>query len=88
MTGARKRSVSKRDAYRDAKWGGGVPGYSAFRTGLSYRAVVRMMRGMACRKNPNRLRALSRKAVLGFWHELKLQLWEQFLAAHDAQVEV
>lgn len=77
----RTRETSRR-AYREARYGAG---YESFTTGLSYRAVVRMMRGTPCRKNPNRLRSLSRRAVLGFWHEIKLQLWEQVLEARDAQ---
>lgn len=48
-----------------------LPGYDAFRTGLSYYDVYTML--ATSEKHSHR----RRRSVLGFWHELKLQLYEQ-----------
>jgi len=80
-TAARRLARDARREAREAKRGAG---YESFRTGLSYAGVVRMMRGMPCRRNAARLRSLSRSAVLGFWHELKQQMWAQFQDAQRA----
>jgi hypothetical protein len=46
-----------------------MPGYDEFRTGLTYRDVRDMLRAADRHKR--------RGSVLGFWHEIKLQLYEQ-----------
>lgn len=46
-----------------------MPGYDEFRTGLTYRDVLAMLRAAD--------RHRRRGSVLGFWHEVKLQLYEQ-----------
>ena len=48
-----------------------LPGYDKFRTGLTYKEVYEMLRHG--KKHPQKRRA----SVLGYWHELKLQLYEQ-----------
>lgn len=51
--------------------------YEAFRTGLTFGDVRRMMwRGDS---DPSTWRQKRRRSVLGFWRELKLMLWD---AAH------
>jgi hypothetical protein len=52
-----------------------LPGYDAFRTGLTYRDVWEMMRNDD--DDSSTWRYKSRGVVLGMWHELKLQLYEQ-----------
>ena len=47
------------------------PGYYRFRTGLSFSEVKNMM------QTSERHRSRRRNSVLGFWHEIKLQLYEQ-----------
>lgn len=53
--------------------------YDEFRTGLSFADVRAMMRSAS--DNPADWRQKRRNSVLGFWHELKLMMWEQ---AHGA----
>lgn len=83
MTAATQRRRRCRDSRREAREAKRGRGYESFRTGLTYAGVVRMLKGTPCRSNPNRLRSLSRRAVLGFWHELKQQMWAQFLDAQS-----
>jgi hypothetical protein len=47
--------------------------YDSFRTGLTYAEVYAMM------STSDRHRYRRRGSVLGFWHEIKLQLYEQAL---------
>ena len=47
--------------------------YRAFRTGLTFSDVRQMMRVGS--NNPNDWRNKRRHGVLGYWRELKLQLW-------------
>jgi hypothetical protein len=56
-----------------SRWGRrkDLPGYDEFRTGLTYHDVYVMLN--ASEKHRYRHRA----SVLGFWHELKLQFYEQ-----------
>lgn len=54
-----------------SKWGGDLPGYKKFRTGLKYKDVYEML------GTSKKHRYRRRKTVLGFWHELKLQLYHQ-----------
>lgn len=52
-----------------------LPGYDAFRTGLSYRMVWEMMRDES--DDPSKWKYKRRGTVLGMWHELKLQMYYQ-----------
>jgi len=56
-----------------SRWGkkAGLPKYDEFRTGLTYHEVYTML--MTSTKHSHR----RRNSVLGFWHELKLQLYER-----------
>lgn len=51
--------------------------YDAFRTGLSFAVVRSLMR--VSDDDPRRWRQKRRSGVLGFWHELKVQLWYSHL---------
>lgn len=46
----------------------GVSDYDCFRTGLTYRDVRRMLEGKKYRR---------RGSVLGAWHQIKLEMFEQ-----------
>ena len=48
-----------------------MPKYDSFRTGLDYSTVYNML------ETSPRHKARRRGSVLGFWHELKLQFYEQ-----------
>ena len=52
-----------------------LPGYDAFRTGLTYKDVWEMLRNDSDDRATWRYK--SRGVILGMWHELKLQLYEQ-----------
>ena len=56
-----------------SKWGKshGLPKYDEFRTGLDYTEVYNML------ETSKKHKARRRGSVLGFWHELKLQFYEQ-----------
>ena len=58
-----------------SRWGrkNDLPGYDELKTGLTYHDVYTMLRHSE--KHSNKRRG----SVLGFWHELKLQLYEQAL---------
>lgn len=47
--------------------------YDAFRTGLTFREVRRMM--WVGDHDPKSWRSKRRPAVLGFWRELKIGMW-------------
>ena len=47
--------------------------YENFRTGLTFAEVRRLL--WSPDPDPRTWRCKSRRAVLGAWHELKLQLW-------------
>jgi hypothetical protein len=68
----REQKPSRRE-YRDSRYGAG---YDAFRTGLTFRQARRML--WAPEHDPKRWRPKSRRDVLGFMHELKLQFWAQY----------
>jgi hypothetical protein len=51
--------------------------YQRFRTGLSYRDVYAML--WVHDPDPKRWKYKRRHTILGFWHQLKKQLWEQML---------
>jgi hypothetical protein len=59
-------------------WGArkGMPGYDKFRTGLSYGEVRSMLRDSEKHRQRHTSPHDRRHTVLGFWHELKLQLYE------------
>ena len=52
-----------------------LPGYDAFRTGLTYKDVWEMLRNDS--DDRAKWKHKSRGVILGMWHELKLQLYEQ-----------
>ena len=56
-----------------SSWGkrSDLPGYDRFRTGLTYAEVYEML------KTSTRHSHKRRGSVLGFWHEIKLQLYER-----------
>lgn len=55
--------------------------YRAFRTGLTFRDVRAMM--WTPEDDPSSWRSKRRRSVLGFWRELKLQMWEQIKQERD-----
>ena len=50
--------------------------YRQFRTGLTYRDVYEML--CVNSDDPKNWRYKRRGTVLGFWHQIKLQLWERY----------
>lgn len=60
--------------------------YDSFRTGLTFREVRQML--WVHSDDPRDWRYKRRRTVLGFWHQLKLQLWAQYQDALDAEGEV
>lgn len=60
----------------------GVPEYDRFRTGLTFREVSRMMR--VASDDPADWQHKRRRTVLGYWHALKLQLWEAWEREREA----
>lgn len=71
-----------RRQYRDAKDG---PGYDAFRTGLSFKAVRQMF--WSGSPDSKDWRYKRRGTVLGAWRELKLQLYHQMMDQLEDQQE-
>ena len=64
-----------------SKWGKkkGLPKYDEFRTGLTYKDVYEML------KRSEKHKAKRRRSVLGYWHELKLELYERAVDASYAE---
>jgi len=60
-----------------SRWGADLPGYRQFRTGLTFADVREMLRGSEKHRSRHGSPQDRRRTVLGFWHELKLQLYEQ-----------
>jgi len=58
-----------------------LPGYDQFRTGLTYSDVYEML--IVDTDDRSRWRYKTRGVVLGMWHELKLQMYQQLLDAHE-----
>jgi hypothetical protein len=56
--------------------------YAEFRTGLTFRDVRQML--WSGSDDPRTWRYKGRHTVLGFWHQLKQQLYEQYLDAEAA----
>lgn len=65
-----------------SNWGrkNGLPDYDKFRTGLSFSTVRQMLNTYD--QDHSKWKRISRGTVLGFWHEMKLQLYAQ--ATDDA----
>jgi hypothetical protein len=65
-------------------WGArhGLEGYDAFRTGLTFASVKRLM--FDNRDDRSKWKYKRRGTVLGAWHELKLQLYYQSVDAQTA----
>jgi len=59
--------------------------YAEFRTGLSYRDVYQML--WSGSDDPRTWRYKGRHTVLGLWHQLKQQLWQQYLDAVDGEAD-
>lgn len=59
--------------------------YATFRTGLTFGDVRRML--WVHSPDPADWRYKRRRTVLGFWHQLKLQLWAQYIDALDGQAQ-
>jgi len=57
--------------------------YETFRTGLTFREVRRML--WVDNPDPRTWRYARRRTVLGFWRQLKQQLWAQYLDAVDGE---
>lgn len=57
----------------------GLPGYDKFRTGLTYQDVWSML--MSDDPDPKTWRHKRRGTVLGMWHQLKKEMYEQAVAA-------
>lgn len=60
-------------------WGkrNSLRGYDKLRTGLSYEDVRLMLQGSQKHREKHKAPHDRRHTVLGLWHELKLQLYEQ-----------
>jgi hypothetical protein len=83
-----------------SSWGKkhGLPGFDSFRTGLTFEDVRLMLRHSEKHRDKHASPHDRRHTVLGYWHELKLQLYEQavdlgfaeeldqHLAARDKQI--
>ncbi len=51
--------------------------YETFRTGLTFADVREMM--MVGSDDPSKWRYKRRRSVLGFWHQIKQQMWQTYL---------
>jgi len=54
-----------------------LPGYDRFRTGLTFEDVRQILRVSEKHVDRHKTPHDRRHTVLGYWHELKLQLYEQ-----------
>ncbi len=59
--------------------------YHQFRTGLTYREVYHMLWSPS--DDPKDWRYKSRGVILGFWHQLKMQLWARYQDDFEKQEE-
>jgi hypothetical protein len=59
--------------------------YEEFRTGLTYRDVYQML--WSGSDDPSTWRYKRRRTVLGLWHQIKLQLWHQYLDALEGEAD-
>jgi len=55
--------------------------YSKFKTGFSFGEIVSML--WVDDPDPARWRQKRRRSILGFWHQLKLEMWQQH--CHDCE---
>lgn len=53
----------------------GLPGYDRFRTGLTYQDVFDLLKDNE--ENSSKWRYKRRRTVLGFWHQLKKEMYER-----------
>jgi hypothetical protein len=60
----------------------GMPDYDKFRTGLTYDDVLSML--WSEEPDPKKWRYRRRGTVLGLWHQLKKEMYEQALKEKDA----
>lgn len=60
--------------------------YDRFRTGLTFRDVKDMM--WTGSENPEDWRHKRRNSVLGYWRELKLQLWAMHVGICEDAIEL
>ena len=58
--------------------------YEAFRTGLTFREVRRML--WVHSDDPRDWKYKRRKTVLGLWRSIKLGLWDRYLAESEGGV--
>jgi hypothetical protein len=58
-----------------------VPTYEEFRTGLTFRTVRQLL--WSSSDDPTTWRYRRRRTVLGFWHQLKQQLYAQMMERID-----
>ena len=57
----------------------GLIGYDEFRTGFTYSEIREML--FCDSPDPKQWRYKTRGVVLGMWHEIKLQMYNQYLDA-------
>jgi hypothetical protein len=55
----------------------GLPGFDEFRTGLTYQNVFDMLKDESA--DPREWKYKSRGVILGMWHQIKLELYEEAL---------
>lgn len=53
----------------------GLDGYDRMRTGFTYRDILSML--WSADPDPRTWRRRSRGVVLGFWHQIKREQWEE-----------
>lgn len=54
-----------------------MPDYDKFRTGLTYRDVLSML--YSADPDPKTWRYKTRGVVLGLWHQLKQEMWDELM---------
>lgn len=57
--------------------------YDDMRTGMSFTEVRNLIITIGWCTKRNRVKNGRRNGVLGYWHELKLQLWDQHIGMCD-----
>lgn len=79
----RRKTVKRRkSAPRTARASQERLTYDQFRTGLTFREVRNML--WVHSDDPSDWKYKRRRTVLGFWHQLKQQLWARYLDERDA----
>lgn len=64
-----------------------LPGFDKFRTGLAFEDVRQMLRLSEKHRDKHNSLHDRRHTVLGYWHELKLELYDQAVARGYLEVE-